>query len=166
MNWDALGALAQAVGSVGVILTLIYLAVQTKHNTRILEQTGRAHEAATYRANIDGVMNLQAVLAQDSRLALIWKKGLANESLTEEEVSRFEAYLTMFLFDIEYKLYLLIAETASLSELGGMDVLDRHIKGQIEFIMRSELARTWWRANSDRTFGEVFVAEVNRIANL
>ncbi len=111
-------------------------------------------------------MNLQAVLAQDSRLALIWKKGLANESLTEEEVARFEAYLTMFLFDIEYKLYLLIAETASLSELGGMDVLDRHIKGQIEFIMRSELARTWWRANSDRTFGEVFVAEVNRIANL
>ena len=54
----------------------------------------------------------------------------------------------------------------SLSELGGMDELDRHIKGQIEFIMKSELARTWWRANSDRTFGEVFVAEVNRIANL
>ncbi len=35
--------------------------------------------ANTYRANIDGVMNLQALLAQDGRLGLIWKRGLADE---------------------------------------------------------------------------------------
>ncbi|MDX1646917.1 MAG: hypothetical protein R3304_07220 [Longimicrobiales bacterium] len=34
MNWDAVGAVAEMVGAVGVIATLIYLAMQVRHNTR------------------------------------------------------------------------------------------------------------------------------------
>ena len=76
MNWDAIGAVAEALGAIGVMLTLLYLAFQTRQNTHVLDQTRNMHEASTFRANMDGVMNLQAVLAQDDQLALIWKKGL------------------------------------------------------------------------------------------
>ena len=75
MDWDAVGAIAEAAGAVGVMLTLIYLALQTKQNSRVLEQTVRVHETNAARANSDGVMNLQSVLAQDHDLAWIWKKG-------------------------------------------------------------------------------------------
>jgi len=163
MDWEAIGATAEAVGAVGVMLTLLYLALQTRQNTRVLEQTSRMHEASMYRANIDGVMNLQAILAQDENLALIWKKGLADEDLSDSEVARFESYLNMYLFDQENKLYL--ADVAKFSEIGGVRQVTRHIEGQVSYLMRSQLVRTWWVENANRMFGQVFVAEVNRIAS-
>ena len=41
MNWDALAAIAESVGAVGVVATLVYLAVQIRSNTK-------AVRAATY----------------------------------------------------------------------------------------------------------------------
>ena len=165
MNWDAIGAVAEALGAIGVMLTLLYLAFQTRQNTHVLDQTRNMHEASTFRANMDGVMNLQAVLAQDDQLALIWKKGLASEELSELEVARFEAYLNMYLFEQEHKLYLANADTADFTEMGGMGMIEQHIEAQINYLMRSEHVRNWWQMNATRTFSNVFVAEVNRITD-
>jgi hypothetical protein len=48
MNWDAIGAIGQVLGSVAVFITLGYLAVQVRHqrqeNRRALSQ-GRAEAA-------------------------------------------------------------------------------------------------------------------------
>ncbi len=41
MNWDALGAIAEAVGAVGVIATLAYLAIQIRANTAALSAQAR-----------------------------------------------------------------------------------------------------------------------------
>lgn len=41
MNWDALGAIAEAVGAIGVVATLAYLAVQVRANTRALSAQSR-----------------------------------------------------------------------------------------------------------------------------
>ena len=37
MNWDALGAFAEVVGAVGVVVSLVYLAIQVRSNTRALK---------------------------------------------------------------------------------------------------------------------------------
>ena len=37
MNWDALGAIAELVGAIAVLLTLIYLAVQIRQNNKLAE---------------------------------------------------------------------------------------------------------------------------------
>jgi len=34
MNWEALGAIGEIVGAVAVVVTLVYLAVQIRQNTR------------------------------------------------------------------------------------------------------------------------------------
>ena len=68
MNWEAIGAVGEVLGAIGVIATLVYLAVQIRQNSTVLEQNNQMHKANSYRANIDGVMNLQALLAQDERL--------------------------------------------------------------------------------------------------
>ena len=41
MNWDALGASAEAVGAVGVVATLAYLAIQIRANTAALSAQAR-----------------------------------------------------------------------------------------------------------------------------
>jgi len=43
MNWDAIGAVSELVGAVAVVITLIYLAVQIRQNTRAIRlDTGHA----------------------------------------------------------------------------------------------------------------------------
>ncbi len=37
MNWDAIGAIGEILGAAAVFASLIYLAVQTKQNTRALK---------------------------------------------------------------------------------------------------------------------------------
>ena len=39
MNWEAAGAIGEIVGAAGVIVTLVYLAVQIRQNTRSLRAT-------------------------------------------------------------------------------------------------------------------------------
>jgi hypothetical protein len=41
MNWDALSAIAETIGVVGVIVSLIYLAIQLKENTNVARSQSR-----------------------------------------------------------------------------------------------------------------------------
>ena len=159
-----LGSYGEFIGSIAVLATLVYLGLQTRQNSRAIEQNNRMNEASMYRSNIDGVMNLQAVLAQDENLGLIWKRGLADGDLTEAETARFEAYLNMWLFDLEIKLYTRDQEVGW-EELGGESALLGHIDGQIKYLMGSALVQNWWREHSERMLGPVFVARVNRVAD-
>ena len=50
MNWDALGALAETVGAIGVIATLTYLAIQVRQNTRALRSQTYESCVSQFRA--------------------------------------------------------------------------------------------------------------------
>jgi hypothetical protein len=41
MNWEAVAAISQLVGTIGVIITLIFLAVQVRANTRVANAQAR-----------------------------------------------------------------------------------------------------------------------------
>jgi len=85
MNWDAVGAVAELVGALGVIASLIYLAVQIRQNTR-------SSRAATFQATSSEVSRLYHTLASDSELARIFRVGLSEpQALDQDEFSRFLA---------------------------------------------------------------------------
>ena len=84
MNWQAAGAIAEAMGAVGVIATLAYLSIQLRQNTNSV----RAASAATHAQAASSVLSL---LAQDEAAGLLWDRGLQNpEALSDAERSRFE----------------------------------------------------------------------------
>ena len=37
MNWDAIGAIAESLGVIGVIVTVVYVAVQIRHNSQAVQ---------------------------------------------------------------------------------------------------------------------------------
>ena len=45
MNWDAVGALAELLGAIGVVASLLYVAVQVRQNSRYVR--GQSHIALT-----------------------------------------------------------------------------------------------------------------------
>ncbi len=49
MNWDAIGAIAELLGAIGVIASLIYLATQIRHSRDQMGENTRALRAGTYQ---------------------------------------------------------------------------------------------------------------------
>ena len=83
LSWDAIGALAQLVGSLAVVGSLAYLAVQIRHSTRALLTS--SHEAA-----VNGARDVSKWIVQDPSLMRIADLGFKDPAqLSEDERSRF-----------------------------------------------------------------------------
>ena len=90
MNWDAVGAIAEAVGAAGVLITLVYLAVQIRHNSASVD-------ASTEDGVTSGFNDVNNVIAADAELGKIFTSGLQDpESLTAEEWVRFGFLFSSF----------------------------------------------------------------------
>ncbi len=86
INWDALGAIGDFAGSIGVFISLIYVALQMRHSA-----------AETRDASIHSVMELAIQFRAESytgQLAEIRLKAAMGESLTPLESLKFEGYLS------------------------------------------------------------------------
>ena len=86
INWDAIGAVGDFGGSIGVFISLIYLALQM-----------RSSAAETRDASIHSVMELAIKFRAESYsgdLAEIRLKAAMGEALTQLESLKFEGYLS------------------------------------------------------------------------
>ncbi len=70
MNWDAIGAIAETLGAVGVIASLVYLATQIRQSREQMVENTRAVQAGTYQdfqRNVDEVFNRLIVDPENRR---------------------------------------------------------------------------------------------------
>jgi hypothetical protein len=86
MNWDAIGAIGQILGSAAVFLTLIYLAVQLRESREEVRRTVRQNRA-------DASSRLMLTLATDPRLSEIEERanvalGSAPNAISAEFIAR------------------------------------------------------------------------------
>ena len=63
LNWDAIGAIAESLGVIGVIVTVIYVGVQIRHNSQ-------AVQGATEQALMTQEMALYALVAEHANIYL------------------------------------------------------------------------------------------------
>jgi hypothetical protein len=53
MNWEAIQAVAESVGAVGVVGSLVYLGAQVRHNTRALQATANQDLVTSYNQLVE-----------------------------------------------------------------------------------------------------------------
>jgi hypothetical protein len=83
MNWDAISAIAQLVGSIAVVLSVLYLAVQVHRSTRVAK-------LATQDAAATALRDVTKPFMENAELERIWRVGLEDlGALTLEERTRF-----------------------------------------------------------------------------
>ena len=102
MNWDAIGAIAEIIGAIAVVLSLVYVAVQIRSGTTALRTTLR-DSAFNYMNEWNYALN------SDPELPWIFKRGLRDPSdLNEKEATQFHHMLYSFLkvFENVYLHYL------------------------------------------------------------
>ena len=84
---DALGNIGDFVGGIAVILTLVYLAVQIRHNTR-------STKLASMQSTMLAAQNVAILPAQDRDLARVVRVGLTTpEELDDDEFQQFRYFL-------------------------------------------------------------------------
>ena len=137
MNWEAIGSVGDAIGGVGVVLTLLYLAHQTRQNTR-------AVRAASFQQVADSLSDVSMTVVQDpSLVSLLVRVNSDAASLSEEDTARYGYFLLATVRRIESLFFHAEQGTIeSQSWLGTQQTL--HI------IFGKEIAQRWWAENSNR----------------
>lgn len=83
MNWEAISAISQMIGSIAVVFSVLYLALQVHSSTRIAKLAAQDAAATALR-------EVTKPLAENADLARVWRRGLEDlQSLPAEEQARF-----------------------------------------------------------------------------
>ncbi len=83
MNWEAISAISQMVGSIAVVFSVLYLAMQVHRSTRVAKLAAQDAAATALR-------DVTKPFAENAELARIWRLGLENlQALSAEDQARF-----------------------------------------------------------------------------
>jgi hypothetical protein len=94
MNWDAIGAIAELLGAVGVIASLIYLAKQIRHSGEQMQENTRAARSTAYQQFEHSVNERAMSQVTVPGLNRIVHLGTSDpERLNEEESRQFLIWL-------------------------------------------------------------------------
>jgi hypothetical protein len=150
MNWDAIGAIAETLGAVGVIASLVYLATQIRQNTR-------ATRVATYQDLIDSYQQGQVNIAYDAEVSELYRMGMeGSDQLSEADEFRFNWLLGTRMMAFDNAMY---------QFQSGMLSPDRWqvMLGSLRFTLSSPGARASWEEFPKGSVSPDFVALVEEI---
>ena len=87
MNWEAIGAIGEVAGAIGVIATLLYLAVQIRQNTRAIRLN-------TFHSISEGFRSQASLVGGSELVAAVYLMGLTRpEELSQAEGVQFYALM-------------------------------------------------------------------------
>ena len=100
MNIQDLGSIGELVAAVATVATLVYLAIQIKHNSK-------ASQGATEESVSTGFNDVNMLIAGNSELSRLFMDGIENPlSLTEDQQIQFSFLLRCYM-NHYYRLFML-----------------------------------------------------------
>jgi len=148
MNWEALGAIAETIGGIAVIVTLIYLAIQIRQNTAMARetilrnQTDRNMDNSKFIAGTPGLMDIYIRAMDDP------------DAVTREERWRFGSYMFGMFLDFQEAYHFNKSRRQD-------DYWWPMIRKNIEFYLSRPGGRAWWKSQGSNMLDVEFVDFVN-----
>ena len=157
VNWEAIGALAELGGAIGVIATLVYLSIQIRQNTRSVR-------LASFQSATDALNSINTTIGSSTELAELFGTVFDPEypvkSMNELDAAsraRF-SFITLSLFRSWETAYYQRQEGLTLQQ--SWERYEVSLENQLKF----EIVRDWWR-NRGFGFTKDFAAYVDRVAS-
>ena len=102
MNWEAIGAVAELLGAIGVIASLVYLATQIRHGQEQMDRNTRALRAGTYQQFQQSMKETTLSQLTEPELGAIINRGLTDfEKLNDDEMRRFAVWHYVVMRDLD-----------------------------------------------------------------
>ena len=98
MNWDAVGAISESVGALGVIVSLIYLALQVRQNTQQV-RLSRAQETSS------PIQDGFAPTYNPGNLAIWYNGHFKPDDLDEQEAFTFQMFVERQFYNLQNVIY-------------------------------------------------------------
>ena len=131
MNWDAIGAIGELVGSAAVVITIAYLAIQTKSNTKATLSNAVAQSRLATTGALEAIANGGESVA-------IYYAGLTDPNSLEKE--------RRVHFDVLLNLQIRGSEAIFLDNRNGLipdELWESHWRGQM-LSLDTPGGREWW----------------------
>ena len=154
MTVQDLGSIGEFVGAIGVVASLIYLALQIRQGSHQIEQNTNSVLGSVELENARLASDWLVTIAQNPQLGRIWNLGLSEpEKLTEDESVQFSMLMGSAFYRLEgpfrqYRRGLLSEDSWEPFE----QVITRY--------MRSPAVLAWW-SNRDVPLASSFTEYVN-----
>ena len=148
MNWEAIGALGNVVGGVGVIVTLVYLALQIRQNTKALKVSAYADFVTRHLHNLE---------IETQHAELIVRSRSPSFSASPSELQVLTAHHSGYVRNGDALFYQF---QQGLLDKSRWESAAKMVAG---LITESELNRSIWRDYQHR-YEPGYRAEINRLA--
>lgn len=90
MIWSQIEAIAESIGALAIVVSLVYLAIQIRQNTQQMHAQANANRLAAFERNIESGNQIRAMMFQDRELCSLSLRGMKNYSkLSSQEKFRF-----------------------------------------------------------------------------
>ena len=140
MNWEAVGAIGEIVGAAAVVASLIYLAIQLRHNSNQMEFSARTTQVAAYHEITGRIVQNRQIMFSSSELPLLIEKVRSGDWLDNVEVRRYGAYVLSMISNADAAHFQYAQGLLSKARLDSLcQPLLRHVKVY-------PLARTHWES--------------------
>jgi len=160
MNWEAIGAVGELIGAIGVIATLGYLAYQIRQNTAQLEQNERSAVAAAVTVSATNYRENRRHIFTNRDVAGIVLKGMADpEGLDEIDQYRFRLVIQNTM-DALWDLYSQTVITNFSPETWNTQGI-----GLVKRVFMTDGGSWFWMHHRDE-YTDEFRAEIDRILEL
>jgi hypothetical protein len=141
MSWDAIGAIGDFIGGLGVVASLIYLATQVRHSARVTEENTREVGAAAREAVFDTFSRWRGLVVNEE-LTRVFVRGCDDLSdLSREERFQFG----LLLQDLMFANQILFQRGQDGSTNIPSNIAVRNATGQLT----RPGANEWWARNSE-----------------
>ena len=98
MNWEAVGVIVESVGAAAVLITLIYLSIQTRLTRKAVEESSEHSAQQATHASVGMYSELRRTLLATPEIAKVLVRARGGEPLTEDEKILFSAYFEELFF--------------------------------------------------------------------
>ena len=161
MNWDAIGAVAETLGTIGVIASLVYVAVQVRQNSRLIDHNILMNSSTMIHDTAVSYVRFFELLAENPDLADIYRRGINAEKLEKSEVVRFESLLeiyTSWLEDVDHQ----YNSDLYFDEADKTDLIEWMYPVYKQFLS-SPIARDWWARRAKHTYTINFYSKMSQL---
>lgn len=159
MSLQDLGSIGELVAAIATVATLVYLAIQVRHNSVALNRSNELAQANSIHQITSMFNELNWRLAGDGELAEIHARALAGEPLTAAEETRFTAFVNTYVATIEN---LAGQQTLALgySELDSASALEL-LAPVVRELLDTEAGSRWWRDIAPSLYVEGFRTQLD-----
>lgn len=157
MNWEAISTIAEIVGAMAVVISLIYLAAQIRQNSRQVEEQVRALRLQAYDSAGADFSALRLQISASPQVASVWRRAKNSYSaLGPDERAQANELLHEYMWAYQ--------NVFSRMQGGATDeALRKLVDINIGYWMGNPGFREWWQTERKTPFTDEFESMVDGV---